>query len=313
MQNSSPSTVTIVRIWHSSTRLGDKAPYVIKNNELVRVESVGHVSIEIKSGLEQLAYFSLWPCKVPKFFLKTVDAVKLQNPMKDEYAEDRQADSEIMLYSLNTQAMLSAGQAMMKQIKYWSLPGRNIFFDEANSCSGLAYAILCAGGIKGVIANLAKIPSAMSDSELAYIRSESFIVSLAGILQLEKKANTGTSIITNKTPKVNLKANKDPMRENIVTTPDSICDLVKAAKNAELDFYKITSSDDLTCWHENHAQPGILSSVNKFVLGSIASLASFMLFNCKKGASRAEDKAIEQRVDYSNVVQNSSDCTAYRD
>ncbi len=127
------SDKVIVRIWTSGL------------NRHRPGENVGHVSLEIVNAeTKESAYVSLWPCS-----LEDRTACWHSYP-EDRNAEGRNPEYLLVFYQLNILRMLAKYDEEKSRIGQWRLFANNQLLGEVNadSCSGLAYAILTAGGIE---------------------------------------------------------------------------------------------------------------------------------------------------------------------
>jgi hypothetical protein len=121
----------IVRIW--------------KRQEIM---SLGHVSLQTPH-----LYASFWPENYSLTDgIKSVRGVNADTPEGDIQREGyRKPDVTIVLYSLDLQKIKEMFQAFLNGEKLWALKGRNKFAPDAQSCSGLVYDLLIAGGIKQLV------------------------------------------------------------------------------------------------------------------------------------------------------------------
>lgn len=110
-------------------------------------ENVGHVSLEIyQAETEESTYVSLWPRSGDR-------RACWHSYPEDRNEEGRNPEYLLVFYQLNILNMLAKYDEEKSSIEQWCLFGNNRVLGEANaeSCSGVAYSILKAGGIEGLL------------------------------------------------------------------------------------------------------------------------------------------------------------------
>lgn len=180
----------IVRIWLSEKMGG---------------ANVGHVSLETPK-----VYMSLWPGgrgsnKLITAIFENRPAHFMRKYSEDYEAEGRAPEQVVTLYSLYTERMERKFNQLYKKYRSWTVLGSQVLLNLRNSqsCSGLAYEVLLAGGI----------------TRMLYRKNDSF---------------WGKSII--RLPEIMC----THIGENFyipVVSPDDICRIVNCAKNNELSLY----------------------------------------------------------------------------
>lgn len=147
-----------------------------QNRVIIRVwsgakDSFGHTSLEIPymsmlnpnyvrvtrgMSSEIPLYASLWPGGTRGgIFTQFVENRPVQYVLDhktDVSLEDgREADFTVALYSLNTKAMKKKLNSLIRKTKHWTLSGRSMFRPGSQSCSGVVYDLLVAGGIEELL------------------------------------------------------------------------------------------------------------------------------------------------------------------
>ncbi len=154
----------IVRVWLPRDSEGN---FITAHEATSGAGNVGHASLQTST-----IYASFWPNRRPdekgglaKAILGTARGELIPEPWMDEYLEsERKTDDDrnppdvlVVLYSLNVDAINRAFKSFSESpvVYKWSLFGRNIFnvFNggAGQSCSGLVYDLLNAGGIESIV------------------------------------------------------------------------------------------------------------------------------------------------------------------
>lgn len=134
----------IIRVWRAQDDDG-----FARTSSAIKAEKgkVGHVSIQTSN-----IYASFWPAKaVDKSSSLSAKGYLMPAPEADIAAEQADPDQVIILYSLNIESLEQQFEAFKKSISSsrWTLLGDG-FLRTGQSCSGLTYDLLVAGGIKDI-------------------------------------------------------------------------------------------------------------------------------------------------------------------
>jgi hypothetical protein len=144
------SNLTRVRVWNSVYVANDgtfrysPVPYsILKLKTGFKDSNIGHVSVETGQF-----YASFWP-KLLTFQNKLyVQDGKHSDIVSDLRSEERNPDYLVDLETLDINAMKSELEKFKASNRYWLFgPSSFMVKDKAASCSGLAHALLIAGGI----------------------------------------------------------------------------------------------------------------------------------------------------------------------
>ncbi len=147
---------TIVRIWIPRDSKGN---FVTAHEAASGAGNVGHATLQTST-----TYASFWPLwrlgdkgGPVMAMLGEAEGDLIEDPSIDEDRESKLPDVQVVLYSLNVDAINKAFISFSKspEAKKWSLFGKNRFnvFNggAGQSCSGLVYDLLNAGGIESIV------------------------------------------------------------------------------------------------------------------------------------------------------------------
>ncbi len=143
------SSLTRIRIWKSGyfakdgTFYHSPVPYsFLKSNIGYKEGNIGHVSVETGEF-----YASFWPRYLTFFNKLYIQEGEHSNISEDYRSEKRIHTHLIDLETLDISSMASELKKFKATNQYWLFGPSTIMANNAASCSGLAYALLKAGGI----------------------------------------------------------------------------------------------------------------------------------------------------------------------
>jgi hypothetical protein len=144
------SSITRIRIWKSGYFANDGTfncspiPYsFLKSNIGYKEGNIGHVSVETREF-----YASFWP-RYLTFFNKLYIQDGEHNDISEDYRSEKRIHTHLVdLETLDVDAMVKELEKFKANNQYWLFgPSSIMNANSTASCSGLAHALLKAGGI----------------------------------------------------------------------------------------------------------------------------------------------------------------------